>query len=189
MKIFYLLSMFTLLLSSCCNKIDKYKDNKPTLNFQAFYNSNVKAYGIYTNIFGKVESRFIMTSKPIENKDNLTSKDKIDNKDKVFYAQSIHYLDSGKKKDTTAYAIFDKNDPHHFVYKDSMMVNEATYDQYGNATNIKYDLNIERDDGSNIVVSADDWSYMIDENNIINKIKIKKFGFTVGYITMSIVKG
>jgi hypothetical protein len=167
-----------LLVSSCSsNKIDYYKDKKPTMDFKSFFNGKLVARGVYFNLKEQAESRFIMNSEGILKGNKMTLN------------QDITYLDrNNEKKHFNAYAMFNDQYPNSFIYKDEMMVGEGVYEQQGNATHVSYDLKIEREDKSTIIVHCDDWLYLIDEKHAINKIKITKFGIHVGDIIMSIEK-
>jgi hypothetical protein len=170
-----LLSIIGALLVSSCgsNKIEYYKDKKPTMDFKSFFNGKLVARGVYFNLKDQAESRFIMNSEGVLNGNKM----------------KLTYLDrNNEKKHFNAYAMFDDNYPRSFIYKDEMMVGEGVYEQQGNATHVSYDLKIEREDKSTIIVHCEDWLYLIDEKHAINKIKITKFGIHVGDIIMSIEK-
>ncbi len=168
-----------ILLSSCSlNKIDRYKNNKPELNFENFFDGKLTGYATVFDFFGRLDKTFIIKSEKIHNPNYSTD-------NKVLYKQSIHYLDTQKTKEMMSYAIFDKNNTKTLIYKDDMMVEPARYQISGNVSNVRYDLMIEDKD---MIVSADDWLYLVDEKHAVNKIKIKKFGITVGYVVMNIIK-
>ena len=58
----------------------------------------------------------------------------------------------------------------------------------GNALNWQYVLNVKMDDGSTMALSLDDWMYLIDSDNMINRTSMYKFGIPVGEITLYIGK-
>src|SRR5690606_997766 len=57
----------------------------------------------------------------------------------------------------------------------------------GNVLNWSYTLIIERD-GEPFSVQLDDWLYLVDEDNMINRTQVYKFGLPVGEITLYIGK-
>ena len=57
----------------------------------------------------------------------------------------------------------------------------------GNAMYLDYTLRIELDDGP-IDVRIDDRMYRVSENVVINESKMRKFGFGVGEILLTIIK-
>lgn len=163
------------MICSCSPKIEAYKNNEPKVDFRDFFSHNLVAHGTYFDMFGNASSRFIMKS----------SKSKVKDKEKTFYDQSIKYIETGEYKEMRSYAIFGNDYPNKFIYKDEMMVDEGVYSQSGNALNIKYKLIVGK---KSTTVFCDDWAYMVDKDTLINKIKIKKFGITIGHIVMSIKK-
>lgn len=172
--------LFIMLLFSGCsmNNINNYQNNKPELNFEHFFDGKLIAYGSVFDFFGRLDARFIIRSEKIDNPNYR-------NDNKVLYKQSIEYIDTKKTKEMISYAIFDKNNTKTLIYKDEMMTGEAKYQIAGNAANVRYDLKLE---DKNMIVSADDWLYLVDQNHATNKITIKKFGIPVANIVMSIIK-
>ncbi len=180
LKILFNFIVCFIVLSSCSlNKIQRYSALKPSMDFENFFDGKLVGYGSTYDFFGRLDKRFIIKSEKVDN---------IDNDGKTIYHQSIEYIDTGKKEDMISYAIFDKNNRHKFIYKNDMMTDECVYEQYGNAANTNYGLNIKTKEGYKIVVSNDDWLYMIDKAHAISKIKVKKFGFTIGYVIINIEK-
>lgn len=57
----------------------------------------------------------------------------------------------------------------------------------GNVLNWSYTLIIERD-GEPFEVKLDDWLYLVNDNNMINRTQMYKFGIKVGEITLYIGK-
>ena len=43
-------------------------------------------------------------------------------------------------------------------------------------------------DGSVVRVSFDDWMYLLDENRLLNRAAISKFGIQLGEVTLSFTK-
>jgi len=57
----------------------------------------------------------------------------------------------------------------------------------GNVLNWEYQLEVEMD-GEPLVLTLDDWLYLVDENNMINRTNMYKWGIPVGEITLYIGK-
>lgn len=57
----------------------------------------------------------------------------------------------------------------------------------GNAINMKYQLDVPRGDGT-IRLTMDDWMWLMNDGVVINKTKMKKFGLTVGNVTVFMQK-
>jgi len=67
------------------------------------------------------------------------------------------------------------------------VVGDAVGETSGNALNWKYVLQVPVD-GKTWNLKIDDWLYLVDENNLINRSNLYKFGLKVGQITLSIHK-
>ena len=67
------------------------------------------------------------------------------------------------------------------------MVGAATGEFAGNALLWKYVLEVPYKKKT-IKVAIDDWLYLITEDRLLNKSKLKKFGFSVGDLTLIIEK-
>lgn len=173
--VFFMLSFFSFL--SCSHDPKIYSLNKPALDYKLLFTGKLKAYAVYFDFFGKQSNRFVIQSDGKFDK----KKNRIDMKQRIIYAD-------GTVEDGSAYAIFDDNDRSHFIYKDNMMIEEGKYSQYGNTANVKYDLRVKRSGKSDVIVSCDDWLYMVDEKTGINRISISKFGIKIGEIVMTIIK-
>lgn len=174
-RIFLFVAMFSLF--SCSHNAKDYADRKPVLDYKKLFTGKLKAYAVVFDFWGKQTNTFIIESDGILSKDGK----RIDMKQKFTYAD-------GDVEEGTAYALFDETYPQHFIYKDHMMVDAAKYDQYGNTANVKYDLNVKRKGKSDIVVSCDDWLYLVNQNYAINTIHMSKFGINVAKVVMTLVK-
>ena len=67
------------------------------------------------------------------------------------------------------------------------VVGEALGEVQGNALNWQYTLQVPVD-GKVWDITLDDWLFLIDENNLINRTKLRKFGLPVGELTLHIRK-
>lgn len=79
-------------------------------------------------------------------------------------------------------------DAHHFAATAHDVVGKATGEQRGNAARMTYRLRIPRGE-SEIVVSMEDWLYLQEDGTLINRAKMRKFGFPVGELIVAFRKG
>ena len=63
------------------------------------------------------------------------------------------------------------------------MVGEAVGELAGNALRWQYQLNLPVDD-TTYVVTFDDWMYLMDEDTLINRSSMLKFGVELGQVTL-----
>jgi len=92
----------------------------------------------------------------------------------------------GRSEDRTWSITF--SDGNNFTAKAADVVGEAIGTQHGNALNMRYKLNAKRANGDTILLSMDDWMYLIDEKTLINRTKLRKFGLAVGELVISFEK-
>ena len=63
------------------------------------------------------------------------------------------------------------------------MIGEAAGESWGSALNWRYVLRLPYNEGT-IDVTFDDWMFLQQDGVLINRAKVKKFGFTVGEVTL-----
>ena len=63
------------------------------------------------------------------------------------------------------------------------MIGTAVGELAGNALRWRYELNLPVDDTS-YVVTFDDWMYLMDEDTLINRSSMLKFGVELGQVTL-----
>ena len=63
------------------------------------------------------------------------------------------------------------------------VVGEAVGELAGNALRWRYQLNLPVD-GTNYVVTFDDWMYLMDEDTLINRSSMLKLGIELGQVTL-----
>ena len=66
------------------------------------------------------------------------------------------------------------------------MVGEAVGKTEGFALNWRYQLDLALPDESVVRVSFDDWMYLLDDDRLINRAKISKFGIHLGDVILYI---
>ena len=158
-------------LTACAADIDQYTDVKPALDMSTFFNGHLQAYGIVQDYKGTVKRRF--------------SADILG-----------HWSDNNGLLDEQF--IFDDGEQQHRCWRLTKsgqqytgtagdVIGEAQGKVSGNTLNWKYTLSVPID-GSQWKINFDDWMYLVDENNLINRAKMRKFGLEVGQVTLYIHK-
>ncbi|MDJ0831946.1 MAG: DUF3833 domain-containing protein [Gammaproteobacteria bacterium] len=163
---------FLLLLVGCATPMSYYQNTSPELKLEEFYNGKLTAYGMVQNRSGKVLRRFKvdMVGNWEGNKGVL---------DEMFY------YDDGEEQRRTWY--LEKHADGIYGGTASDVVNPAKGQTSGYALNWRYTLTITVD-GKTWDIDFDDWMYLMDENRLINRAKMKKWGFKVGEVTLWIEK-
>ncbi len=149
-----------------------YKNENPTLNLKEFFNGEVKAWGIFTNRSGEVIKRFTVVM------------DCSWNGDEGILDEKFIYSDGTKQQ-----RIWKLKDLGMGTYQGSAsdVVGIAQGQSSGNALQWKYILSLPVDD---MVweVQFEDWMYQIDQNVMINKARMTKWGIYLGEVTLSFTK-
>ena len=94
-------------------------------------------------------------------------------------------FDDGEKTDRTWEIVFQDNQM--FKAKAHDIAGEAKGRQNGSAVNINYTLQVPYKN-STINLRMDDWMYLIENDLILNRTTMKKFGFKVGEIVLFMKK-
>lgn len=159
-------------ISGCSAAIEDYQNDTPKLALETFFNGDLVAYGTVQDYSGKVIQRF--RADIVGTWDGNSGV-----LDEVFY-----YADG--TTDTRVWNLT-KTGPNSYEGTAGDVEGVAKGTTAGNALHWVYDLTIEMD-GEPLTITLDDWMYLIDENNMINRTTMYKFGLPVGEITLYIGK-
>jgi hypothetical protein len=160
------------LLVGCSAQIEDYQGEQPQLKLEEFFNGDLVAYGMVQDYSGKVIQRFHADLKGTWNGNEGVL-------DEQFY-----YAD-GTEQERIWYITKTGENSYEGRASDVEGVAEGT--TAGNVLNWSYTLIIERD-GEPFAVNLDDWLYLVDSDNMINRTQMYKYGLPVGEITLYIGK-
>ncbi|WP_241967932.1 DUF3833 domain-containing protein [Pseudidiomarina marina] len=160
------------LLVGCSANIEDYQGEEPQLKLEEFFDGELVAYGMVQDYSGKVIQRF-----------RADLKGTWDGNEGVLDEQ-FYYAD-GSEQERIWYITKTGENSYEGRASDVEGVAEGT--TAGNVLNWSYTLIIERD-GEPFSVKLDDWLYLVDEDNMINRTQMYKFGLPVGEITLYIGK-
>lgn len=158
-------------LSACSTSLDDYRGTQPELDLKQFFNGHLEAYGIVQDYKGKVARRF--------RADILGSWE-------------------GEQGLLDEQFIFDDGEEQHRCWQLERMgtryqgtagdvVGMAEGEVAGNTLNWQYILAVPVN-GKTWNLKLNDWMFLVDENNLINRASMYKFGLEVGEITLYIRK-
>ena len=160
-------------LSGCAPvDVNHYKNNTPKLEVKTFFDGKLKASGIVKNRKGEV-IRYFSADINAEWKDGVGT------------LYEVFIFDDGEQQ-TRIWTLQAINE-HTFTASANDVVGESTVHTAGNAMFLQYTLTIPYKD-STIDVQVDDKMYLVNESTLINESNLTKFGFDIGYVTLSIVK-
>lgn len=167
-----LIGLASVVLVGCSTQIEDYQGEQPELKLEEFFNGELVAYGMVQDYSGKVIQRFKADLQGSWDGNNGVL-------DEQFY-----YADG-----TTQERIWriTKTGVNTYEGRADDVADVAVGTTAGNVLNWSYTLIIQRD-GEPFEVKLDDWLYLVDESNMINRTKMYKFGIEVGEITLYIGK-
>lgn len=160
------------LLVSCGISIEgnRYAQLTPQFSPLDFFDGNVKGWGIVQDRSGNVIQQFVVDIVGTREDDQVT------------LDETFHYsLGDGVKK--RRWLIEPIDGQNAFSGKAGDILGEADGDVSGNALNWQYQMDLPVDDTS-YKVKFDDWMWLFDENRLINRSYIKKFGFVMAEVTI-----
>lgn len=172
MRIFFLtISLFLFSCSTDMN-IQSFKNNKPELVLEDYFNGKTRAWGLFHDRFGNLKRSFEVDINGVLDGNTLTLDEKFsyDDGEKESRIWTIKILENNKYSGTA-----------------DDVVGEAIGESSGNALHWKYKLNLKVKN-SVIQVDFDDWMFLQDEGVLINRAEVKKWGLNLGVVTITFVK-
>ena len=174
MKNLLLIFITTILLTGCASmKIEDFNNTKPEFVPQEYFNGKLRAYGIVKDRSGKIIRSF--------KGEMIGSWDK----NGVGTLDEFFVYDDGEemKRVWTLKPIENKK----FIATADDIVGESPLIANGNTVMIDYVMRTPYK-SSTIDLSVQDWLHLQDDGVIINHSKMKKFGFVVGELIITIIK-
>ena len=160
-----------LLLQGCSTmSIESYQAETPRLDLFAYFKGETKAYGQFQDRSGKVLRRFEVdiTGTLDQSGDTLT------------LDEDFLYHDGEKQKRIWQIT---KTGENQFTGTADDVIGEATGVVAGNALNWKYTLDLPYKEGT-IAVQFDDWMFLHNQDLMMNKARVTKWGFYIGEVTL-----
>jgi hypothetical protein len=163
-----LIFCLTILIAGCGANINDYHDQQPRLDIFHYFQGKTEAWGMVQDRSGKQLRRFHVTIAGEVVGDTLTLNE--------------HFLyDDGEKQQRIWHIQRINTDRYEGTAGDidGVAIGQAA----GNAFNWRYSMNVNAN-GKTWLLNFDDWIYQQDSNHLFNKTEMKKFGMTVGTVTL-----
>ena len=172
MKLLYLLLTLTLL--SCANdmNVKNFETETPKFVLEDYFDGKTKAWGMFHDRFGNLKRSFKVDIKGIIVNDTLTLDEK------------FVYNDGEKESRIWSIKILGNN---RYSGTADDVIGKATGISSGNALNWKYKLNLKVKD-STVAVDFDDWMFLQDDNILMNRAEVKKWGIVLGVVSITFKK-
>ncbi|MEP0356329.1 MAG: DUF3833 domain-containing protein [Paraglaciecola sp.] len=172
MKYTLLIFVSILFLNCSSANIDNYENTTPKLKLNEFFDGELVAHGMVLDINGDLTRRFVA---------DITGT--WQGKQGTLDEQFIY--DDGET-DTRVWKLTELEDGSYQGTANDV-IGLATGKSVGAAFYWRYDLEIIVD-GESLVVTLDDWMYLINDDVLLNKSRIIKYGIEVGEVILSIRK-
>ena len=152
--------------------ISEFKDGDPKFVLEDYFNGQVKAWGLFHDRFGNLKRSFKVDIKGTINNDELILDEK--------------FLYNDGEEDQRIWKIKILGNNEYSGTADDV-IGEAIGSSSGNALNWKYKLSLKVKD-SYVLVDFDDWMFLKDNNILMNRAVIKKWGIELGVVSITFLK-
>jgi hypothetical protein len=158
-----------------CSGVDvrTYSDNQPALNLYDYFKGETRGWGIVQNRGGEVTRQFVVDIVGQVN----------DSKELVL-TEDFSWSDGERTRRIWTIV---ETAPNTYSGKADDVIGVAHGSSAGNALNWNYDLSL-RVDGSSWKIRFNDWMFLQEDDVLINKAEMTKFGVKVGEVTISFKK-
>ena len=151
-------------------KLEDYKDKKPILKLEEYFNGKTIARGVFEDRFGSIKKSFkVFIDGSWDGKYLILKEDFI--------------YDDGTKDYREWKLTKDQNNPNHYSGYADGVIGNASGSVSGNAFNWKYGFKLKVGN-STLNVKFDDWMFLQEDGYLINIAKVKKFGITLGRVIL-----
>jgi len=167
-----LIGAVALTLAGCATvDVANYRSERPQLDLAQYFNGTVDGWGMFQDRSGKVVRRFTVRidAKWDGNRGTLDE----------------HFEFSDGEKQNRIWTLVKDGDRYTGTAGDVVGTGQGM--QQGNAFNMRYVLRVPWA-GRTIDVDMDDWMWRIDDQTVLNRTAMTKFGFRVGEVTLSLRK-
>lgn len=157
-----------MLLTGCSTEVADYKQQQPALDIFHYFQGKTEAWGMVQDRSGKQIRRFHVTIDGDVLGDTLTLNERF-------------IYDDGEKQQRVWH--IRRVGPDRYEGTAGDIEGIAMGQAAGNAFHWRYSMNVNAK-GSTWLLSFDDWMYLQDGTHLFNKTEMKKFGITVGTVTL-----
>ncbi|MEJ1994024.1 MAG: DUF3833 domain-containing protein [Limibacillus sp.] len=160
-----------IILAGCSSmKPEDFAGREPKLVLEEYFLGKTKAWGIFEDRFGTLRRSFTV---------DITGT--WDEEQQLLTLEEDFLYDDGEV-DRRVWRVT-KKDEHNYNGRADDVVGVAEGKIYGPALNWKYDIDLKMKDSS-LRVTFNDWMFLQDEETMINRAKVTKFGILLGEVTI-----
>ncbi len=167
-------AMVMMFLGACSASVKTLPESDKVLKIEEYFQGNSKAYGILFDRGGSPSRHFSVDLLGTWNAKTST-----------LTLEEDFVFDDGEK--SRRVWVIKKTGPNQYVGTAGDVIGEAKGFSRGNAFHWDYVLEVPYK-GSTIALKIDDWLFLSDDDVLINRAEMFKFGFKVGEIVISFNK-
>ncbi len=158
-------------LAGCTAGLEDYQGSTPSFRLEQFFDGPLVAHGLVLDRSGRVTERFSVSMQGRWQGDQGV------------LDEQFRYADGRRERRVWR---LEKQAEGRYLGRADDIVGEAQGQAAGFALNWHYRLDLRLKDGDRVKVDFDDWMYLLDEQRLINRAIIRKFGFRVGEVLLYI---
>ncbi|MCC5857117.1 MAG: DUF3833 domain-containing protein [Ectothiorhodospiraceae bacterium] len=165
-RLFIVLSLSLVLAGCAAVSVDDYRDDAPELVLEEYFDGELIAHGLFVDRFGRVQRRFVVTIDAWW-EGNVGTLD-----------ERFHYDDG-----TTDRRVWTLRRLPDGTYngRAADVAGVGRIQVAGNTMRLRYTL-MQPIGGRVWNVSMDDWMHLIDNDTLVNRTRMSKFGITLGHV-------
>lgn len=172
--LFGICALAVVFLGACTATVKTLPESEKILKIEEYFNGNSKAYGILFDRSGTPSRHFSVDLLGTWNEET-----------KTLTLEEDFVFDDGEK--SRRVWVIKKTGPNQYTGKAGDVIGEAKGFSRGNAFHWDYVLEVPYK-GSTIALKIDDWLFLSEDDVLINRAEMFKFGFKVGEIVISFNK-
>ncbi|MDR5905870.1 DUF3833 domain-containing protein [Franzmannia qiaohouensis] len=165
----WLVLWLALLLAGCAGvDVEDYTGSEPRLDIAEYFVGETRAWGMVQDFRGEVQRRFTVDI------------------DGSYDGQTLvldeHFVFDDGETDRRIWT-FERVDDNRWRGSANDVEGSVDAAHHGHVFNMRYPLDVEVG-GRNITFQMDDWMYLQPDGRLINRTAMRKFGITLGEITI-----
>lgn len=165
------LSLGALSLAGCAGgpRLADYAADQPALVLEEYFDGELTAWGVFQDRFSDVRRRFTVEIEGDWDGETLT------------LVEDFAYADGATERRVWRLR---KTGAATWEGEAEGVIGVATGEVRGNAFNFRYDFDLVRPNGDTLRVHFDDWMWAQDEQVVINRAYVSKYGVEIGTLSI-----
>lgn len=149
-------------------KVEDFAGAEPRFRLEDYFDGQSRAWGIFQDRFGSLRRQFVVDIEGDWDGETLT------------LVEDFVYDDGETERRVWTIR---KLDDHRYSGTAAGVIGTADIRAYGNAVNLSYDFDLKIGERT-VKVHFNDWMFLQDNEVMINRATVSKFGFALGEATI-----